>query len=413
MSTTRIAMIYRETGTCGGIQRGASFQVGQFKEWGWEPIVLTEADLGRGECRAARLAAILRERKADVVIEHDAYSEDKLSADISAARDIGVPIVVFWHSVFSWMIANGNSRAASIFRLLSMADGLITLSTTDEAFFRMMGCRASAIPYCDTDLMPGFVRRDYPHDILWMGRLVDLKRPLDAVRIVELLRMKVPDATLTMLGDGSPEIRMAIEKYIGERPDLCNAIRLEGFRQDVRPYLEKAGVGLVTSRFEGFCHAAVEMKMASIPVVAYSMPYLDTLSAGTGAIQVPQGDIAAAAEAIGNLFSDVGKLAEQGMRARQSYERLRGFDQHTAYLELFADLSRPPSESSLKAVDPARMKNAIDVLAEHCVSGFDAVKMRMKRKCCGDSGGRGVSARLGRAFLRAGRFLCGFSGSWK
>ena len=408
MSTTRIAMIYRETGTCGGIQRGASFQVGQFKEWGWEPIVLTEADLGRGECRTARLATILRERKVDVVIEHDAYSEDKLSADISAARGIGVPIVVFWHSVFSWMIASGNSHASSIFRLLSMADGLITLSTTDEAFFRMMGCRALAIPYCDADLMSGFVRRDYPRNILWMGRLVDIKRPLDAVRIVERLRMKIPDATLTMLGDGNPEIRMAIEKYIGGKPDLCNVIRLEGFKKDVRPFLEKAGVGLVTSEFEGFCHAVVEMKMASIPVVAYSMSYLDTLSAGTGAIQVPQGDIAAAAEAIGNLFSDMGELAEQGKRARQSYERLRSFDQHAAYRELFADLSRPLSESSLKAVVPLRMKNAIGVLTEHCVSGFDAVKMRMKRKYCGDYSGQGVLACLGRGFLRAGRFLCGF-----
>ena len=165
-TVNRIAMIYREVGTCGGIQRGASFQVGQFKEWGYEPIVLTEADLGRGEGRSARLAAILRERNADVIIEHDAYSEDKLSADISAAKNVGVPIVVFWHSVFSWMIANGNSHVQAIFRLLRMADALITLSATDEAFFRMMGCRALAIPYCDADLMPGFVRRGHSHNVL-------------------------------------------------------------------------------------------------------------------------------------------------------------------------------------------------------------------------------------------------------
>ena len=42
----RIAMIYREVETCGGIQRGASFQANQFRGWGIEPVILSEADLG-------------------------------------------------------------------------------------------------------------------------------------------------------------------------------------------------------------------------------------------------------------------------------------------------------------------------------------------------------------------------------
>ncbi len=406
MDIVRIAMIYREVGTCGGIQRGASFQVCQFKEWGYEPIVLTERDLGRNKERVERLSAILRKRNVDVIIEHDAYSGDKLSADMSAAEDCGVPLVVFWHSVFSWMIANGSPQVRTIYGLLRRANALITLSSVDEAFFRMMGCRALAIPYCDADLMSGFVRRNHPHNILWMGRLVDFKRPLDAVKIVERLRMDIPDAELTLLGDGPMEVRATIEKYIENSPLLRNAVRLEGFQKNVRPYLERAGAGLVTSKFEGFCHAIVEMKMAEIPIVAYSMPYLDNLADGTGTIQIPQGDVAAAAGAIKKLFSNPEECAEMGRMARRSYERLRAFDQRSAYQKLFSDIVGSRTESALTTVDSTRIQNIIEILVEHCVVGFNAVKVRERRKASDENCGKGLLARLGRLFVWFGRFLC-------
>ena len=59
-------MIYREIGTCGGIQRGASFQINQFEKWGYEPIVLTEHDLGAVDERQARLVEILRAVRAKI-----------------------------------------------------------------------------------------------------------------------------------------------------------------------------------------------------------------------------------------------------------------------------------------------------------------------------------------------------------
>lgn len=386
-------MIYRETGTCGGIQRGASFQVGQFAEWGYEPVVLTEADLGDGPRRRETLEAVLRERRADFVIEHDAYSERKLSADIAAARAAGVPIAVFWHSVFSWMVANGNPHVQAIMALLRRADAIITLSRCDETFFRMMGCRAVSIPYCDADLMEGFVRTEYPRRVLWMGRFVDLKRPLDALRIAERLRGMVPDVELVMLGDGDAGRRGALAKYVDERPALRSAVRFEGFRKDVRPYLKEAGAGLVTSMVEGFCHAIVEMKMASLPVVAYSMPYLETLADGQGSFQVPQGDIEAAAEKLAELFLSRDECLRQGRLSRGSYERLRTFDQKGAYARLFADVSLPCAESSLLDVGERGGRASVevlDVLLGHCVAGFGTVKSRTECRYLDGAPGPGL-----------------------
>ena len=402
----RIAMIYREIGTCGGIQRGASFQVGQFKEWGYEPIVLTEKELGRDAGRAARLAAILRERRADVVIEHDTYNKAKLSADIAAAQDVGLPFVIFWHSVFSCLIASGFKKASDIYPLLKKADALIALSPTDEAFFRLIGLRALAIPYCDADLMVGFERKVHPHAVVWMGRLVPEKRVKDAVLIVKRLREKVPDARLVILGGGTPEEERELARFIRASGLPTDAAEFAGYQQDIRPYLEAAGAGLVTSEFEGFCHAIVEMKMASLPVVSYALPYLPTLAEGSGAVQVPQGDVNAAADRLAELFQDPAACTRQGRLARQSYEKLRAFDQRAAYERLFADLAVPDGESTLKTPDPSWGGRLFDIVVQHGVTGLEAFGRRLTKRLVGREEAGGFRGFLGKLFLKMGRALC-------
>ena len=398
-------MVYRDTRGCGGIQRGASFQVGQFREWGHEPVLLTASDLGCDEGRAARLEGVLRAHGVEIVIEHDAYDIANLSADIAAARAVGVPIVVFWHSVFSWMFANGAADAADVMAVLSKADALITLSPTDEAFFRLHGCRALSIPYCDADLMGGFERKVHPHRILWMGRLVGLKRPMDAIRIVERVKAEIPDAKLAMLGDGPHEVLRKLESYLEQRPALRGAVEFAGFQKDVRPYLEASGVGLVTSKFEGYSHAIVEMKMASMPVVSYAMPYLVTLKDGTGAVQVPQGDVDAAAAEIVRLFSDGDLCARLGKAARHSYGEIAAFDQRGAYERLFADLGKPRSESSLLSVDLVAAGNAVRVFAEHAQMGFATAKGRVKGRIEANESRKGLMGSLGRLLMKVGRRL--------
>ena len=402
----RIAMIYREIGTCGGIQRGASFQVGQFQEWGYEPIVLTEKELGRDEGRAARLASILRERKADVVIEHDTYNKAKLSADIAAARDVGLPFVIFWHSVFSCLIASGFKKAADIYPLLKEADAMIALAPADEAFFRLIGLRALAIPYCDADLMVGFERTSHPHAVVWMGRFVPEKRVKDAVRVVKRLREKVPDARLVILGGGTPEEERELVRFIRASGLPKGAAEFAGYQKDVRPSLEAAGAGLVTSEFEGFCHAIVEMKMASLPVVSYALPGLPTLAEGSGAVQVAQGDVNAAADRLAELFQDSAECMRQGRLARQSYEKLRSFDQHAAYERLFADLAVPDDESALRTPDPSWGGLLFDVVVQHGVTGLDAFGRRLTKRLVGREDKPGLTGALGKFLVKLGRKLC-------
>lgn len=402
MSTIRrIALVYREVGTLGGIQKTAALLESWLLEWGYAVEVFTERDLGTGTERSEKLARALKDGSFDLVVDNDTYVEDKFRADISAAHEAGVKIVAVWHGVFSWMLAMGLEKASSIFSALRKADAVIALSPSDEAAFRTLGCRSLFIPCVDNDRMQHFVRNNHPRRIVWIGRLVDLKQPLDAVKIVEKVRMAVPDAVLEMLGDGNANVRAKIDRYVASRPLLKDAVRLCGYVKDVDRHLTDAGIGLVTSRFEGCPHSIIEMKMASLPVVSYAMPYLVSLKDGSGAVQVPQGDVDAAAAEIVKLFSDGDLCARQGRMARCSYEELAAFDHRKAYERLFADLAKPQGESSLLSVDPDAARNALLVLVEHAQMGFEKVRERIKAR----ESRNGIMGSIGRFLIKVGRRL--------
>ena len=272
--TKTLGLLYGNL-SLGGIQRGASFQIPMFKAMGYRIVVLSvqppadceysipEIDVRvcigaqTPDLRAQNVETAAREHKLDLVVHHAAYDAAMLSADIEGARRAGVPVVVFWHNVFShfYLRKFRQLEARGLFDACRGAVAMITLTKTDEAFFRMLGIPALAIPYSDPDMMSSFVRREPPHRLLWMNRFIEQKRPIDAVRIFEKVLARHPDSQMYILGE-SKEAQYAADPrpYAAARPALAKAVHFEGFQKDVRPYLEKCGVGLITSRFEGYSH---------------------------------------------------------------------------------------------------------------------------------------------------------------
>lgn len=373
--------------TLGGIQKGASFQIPMFKAWGFRVVVLTNTPASDKDyvvpgidarvCvgvypfdhakRADNIEKAVREHGIDLVIHHDAYTEREPKADIEGAARAGVPVVVFWHSVFSHFFLRKSRQleARGVFEACRKAAVMITLSKTDEAFFRMLGVPSLAIPYSDPDAMEGTVRHEFSKRLLWMGRFVELKRPLSAIQIFERVLARCPDAELYVLGEAKPDMpEYDPRPYVAARPALARAVHFEGFQKDVRPYLEKCGLGLVTSRFEGYSHAIVEMKMAAMPVVAFDMPYLDTLRPGSGATCVPQEDVEAAAEAVMSLLCDRAEYGRQSELARKSYFEIVSTDQRKSYRRLF-DAVESGMYDGFLAIEPYFAHLAVKTFVGH------------------------------------------------
>lgn len=386
-----IGLVYHGLGK-GGIERSASFQLPMFRRMGLRVVAFVDTEMSSdeyesgGDFERVSLAAFFgkpveharalhREicgRKIDLLVHHDAYVPEWLRMDVRAARTAGAAVAVFWNSVFShFMIRPGRQlETKALFDACREATSMLTLTKTDEAFFRMLGLPAFAMPFSDPDLADMFVRREWQRRILWLGRLVELKQPIHALRIFEKVKERFPDAELVMLGDGDDETERELSCWLAARPEIAGSVHMEGFRKDVRPYLEECGIGLITSRFEGFCHSIVEMKMASMPVIAYDMPYLDTLRPDSGAICVAQGDVDAAAEAVIRLFGDPAEHRRQGELARLSYEKLAAVDEEVNYRRFFGWLASGADEGCRK-VDPQWAKSVAETFVEHAHAALE------------------------------------------
>lgn len=385
----------------GGIERGASFLLPQFISWGYDVVVMTalteRSDDYRLPPQVRRIClglesastleeelALRRERMASAikrfdiaaVVLHGTQCLSRFRNDVEFLKSIGVRVVVHWHSVFSdkYLRAGGQLAAAGFYEVCRKCDAVIALSRIDAMAFTLLGCRAYHIPYADSDLMRGWRRPQgfHPMRVLWSGRFIALKQPLDAVKIFERVIDIVPDAKLSMIGGGDNLVVEEIRAYIAGRPALSAAVELVGYTSNVTDFLRMSSVGLSTSRFEGYGHSIVEFKMASMPTVAYELPYLDTASGSSGVVAVAQGDISAAAEVIVRLLRNPDEMERLGVEARAAYERLAAFDSRAAYDDLF---ERIVSGRDMPTIDMSSedLSVMMRTLVGHVHSGFEDV----------------------------------------
>lgn len=105
--------------------------------------------------------------------------------------------------------------------------------------------------------------------VLYVGRLVPLKRTETLAPMMDLVRRQAPDSVLVVCGDG-PTHRQLAESLEAHR--LGEHFRLLGWVDDVVPLLQLADVLVFPSRVEGLGLAPLEAMAAGTPVVASRLP---------------------------------------------------------------------------------------------------------------------------------------------
>ena len=156
----------------------------------------------------------------------------------------------------------------------------------------------------------------------WAGRLTEIKRPGDLVRVLALL----PGAVLVLAGDG--ELRGDVEA-LTRTLGIADRVRFLGYIDDLGSWYAAFDAFLLTSANEGTPVVAIEALAAGVPVVA-------TAAGGTGTVVddgetgllAPIGDVAALAAHLERLRADDAlrrRLGEEGarrMRERFSTARM-------------------------------------------------------------------------------------------
>ena len=114
------------------------------------------------------------------------------------------------------------------------------------------------------------IHREPPSDVrlLFVGRLVNYKRPELAIEAFRLIRERFSNATLDIVGDG----------YLLETLRACgmDGVRLHGHVSDAEKFelMSRSSVLMVTSLHEGWGIVATEAAASGLPVVAVDVPGL-------------------------------------------------------------------------------------------------------------------------------------------
>jgi glycosyltransferase involved in cell wall biosynthesis len=171
--------------------------------------------------------------------------------------------------------------------------------------------------------------------ILIVGRLSAPKRPDLALRALALLRERVPEAHLQVVGDGplrAESERLAAELGLGE------AVSFLGYRDDVPQLLAEAECALLASDYEGCPLAVIEALAAGVPVVATDAGGVRELVGETGAVTAPEA--AALAAALEDVLASPERAAALGAEGRREAESRLSIDHMVGRLvALYEELS--------------------------------------------------------------------------
>jgi len=359
----RIALYYHKLRS-GGIERVTAWQATAWTRMGYDVLLITDekaqpaedyaypATLRRvvipakhmwnvhGEYteRGYALADALRSFEADLFVTN-LGNEICSSWDMLVAKSLGIPVVLGWHNVFDADFHDGQGLDAAQIRLLThrYADLTTVLTSMDQAWFTLNGYSARLVPNPPSFEFPKEAAALTGKSLVWVARVDRHQKRVDHVlQMMPLVLTEHPDAVLTIVGTG-PELAFARE--LARDLGIASYVRFAGYTEDVRPYLEKAALNVMTSEFEGFGLALEEAWSFGVPSVLYQMPYLELLKPGKGHVAVPQGDIRALARAVNDLLADRPRRARLGAEARAVSRDFRRHSPEDAWRQVFADIA--------------------------------------------------------------------------
>ena len=255
----------------------------------------------------------------------------------------------------------------------------MTLSEADTCYWRHWAPRvwqtANPLPIAPGAYAPSPLSGNR---LLWVGRIAPEKHPLEAVEILAAVRRQLPEATLTIVGAGDAALEKQLHQKI-QALGLEQAVTCAGYQTELAPYYQQADILLSTSEFEGYALAMAEAQACGVPVVAWSLPHLSLLRSGRGSVSVPQGSVAASAEAVLVWLRHREALTQAGAEALANIQSLQ-VDQAEVWRGIFRSLEEPAVREA--PADSLAMLQSLRgaVIAAHEQAQTPSLPRRIKRR---------------------------------
>lgn len=107
--------------------------------------------------------------------------------------------------------------------------------------------------------------KEYSHDIIFLGRITDLKNPKRLMSIISQIKEKVPDVKIAIVGTGDME--EYVKNYITQH-ELYNNVIMYGFQRNPYKILANSKMMIMTSKTEGIPMCVLEAQALGIPIVS-------------------------------------------------------------------------------------------------------------------------------------------------
>ena len=353
--------IYYYHFTTGGVQRVMCLLAEMFIKLGYKVVIITDSEETAEDfplpVGAERISIYTREQmdrdnvkprleawdvlmqkyQFDMVFYH-AWTSHVMLWDFLYLKNAGIPVIAHAHSVFSFAVNKFQNLFTEITKILPMADGMVVLSDADKVYWDAYAPNVYSIPNPIAEELQHTGTAQWENkSLIWVGRVSNEKQPWAIFAIMEKVVRQVPDAKIYLLGnfDDPKWQNMVQEKGLQENVIFC------GLTQNVKAYYEKASVHLSTSKYEGFQMTILEAQAHSIPTVMFRMPNLTIGTPECGVIGVDMMDYAGAADEIVKLLTKQEHWNVNSALARDSYERLSGYDYENAWRQVLTGEQMP------------------------------------------------------------------------
>lgn len=179
--------------------------------------------------------------------------------------------------------------------------------------------------------------RQGPPTIVSVGNLRPEKGHLTLVDAFARVKEALPAAHLVLVGDGP--LRDSIQTRAAEL-GITSSVELAGFVSNVWPYLSRANVFALASRYETLGVAAQEAMAAGLPVVATNVGGLpEVVQDGKNGLLVPPEDPTAMADALLRILLSPNTSSSMTSEALQTAARSTALEMVDRYFELYQRLS--------------------------------------------------------------------------
>lgn len=257
----------------------------------------------------------------DLVIDHHILYNERWPWLALTALAQGVPTIGWLHNFALRPVFDRTTRGSFIAQHARILLKLVTLSSTDVAFWKLLGLdRVVHLMNPPSDLaLTSLSRPPVPSDnaagelsdarmeLVWWGRLDAPTKQVDhLIRVAAELDTRGVDFRLRIIGPDSKNTTAADLRKMAAAHGLSEQVRILGdmSHEELAAELSDAHIMVSTSAIEGFQLTILEAQAMGLPVVMYDLPWLVTTRGNGGLITTPPGDPRLLAEALVQLKQD-------------------------------------------------------------------------------------------------------------